>query len=219
MLSYTKATLKAKLLLWNRNSAPEYETELDEIIRSGELDLMRALDLDPLVGENDTTTSASSGEVFKPDNLLHETELWVTVASVRTPLPKRSRAWVKMMGSTPGTPLYYCELDTDRWTVGPPAADAYLIDVTGQYAPDSIVDGADSNTTWFSTVVPELLYLSCSIQANDFLKFWERKQLLLTEFAAKVAIYRGETPNNDNTQGGDSVGDRKPANPVKAPGQ
>jgi hypothetical protein len=218
MLSYTKATLKAALTSWNRNSAPEFETELDDIIMRGELDLVRAIDYDPLIGDNDTSTAASAAEVFKPSTLLHETELWVTVDGVRTPLLKRSRAWVKMCSQTPGTPKYYCELDTERWEVGPPALDAYLITVTGQYAPDSITDGDDDTTTYFSTKMPELLYLACAIQACEFLKFWGHKQALLQEFGAKVAILRGETPNQELTQGGDNVGDRITQNPMKPPG-
>lgn len=219
MLSYTKASLKASLLAWNRNSAPEFEDNLDEIIRKGELELMRAIDFDPLITENDTSTSASAAEVFKPDNLLHETELWITVGSTRTPLLKRSRAWVKSVSQTAGTPKYYCELDETRWNVGPPAAGVYLIEVTGQYAPDSLADGDDDGTSYFSTVMPDLLYLACSIAATTFLKAWNQKTALVAEFTAKVAVLRGETPNQEYTQGGDLLGERQQANPVKGPGQ
>lgn len=218
MLSYTKATLKAALTAWNRNSAPEFEAELDDIIQRGELDLMRAIDFDPLIGENDTSTAALSAEVFKPSTLLHETECWITVSGTRTPLLKRSRAWVKMCSQTPGTPQYYCERDEERWEVGPPALDAYLITVTGQYAPDSITDGGDDNTTYFSTKLPELLYLACAIQACEFLKFWGHKDALLAEFNMKVAIFRGETPNQELTQAGDTLGNRQQSNPAKPPG-
>lgn len=218
MLSYTKATLKAALTAWNRNSAPEFDDELDDIIKRGELSLMRAIDFDPEISENDTATAQLSGEVFKPEDLLHETELWITVDGVQTPLLKRSRAWVRHMGTTPGTPKYYCELDETRWTVGPPALDQYLIDVTGQYAPESITDGSDDNTTYFSTKMPDLLYVACAIEACEFLKAWTHKQALLDEFATKIAIFRGETPNQENTQGGDAVGNRQQQNPVKPPG-
>lgn len=218
MLSYTKASLKAALTSWNRNSAPEFEDELDDIIQRGELALFRALDFDPLVSENDTSTSASAAEVFKPSTLIAETECWITVDGVRSPLLKRSRAWVKMCSQTAGTPLYYCELDTERWEVGPPAADAYLITVTGQYAPGSIVDGDDDGTSYFSTTMPDLLYIACAIEACEFLKFWNHKQALLQEFGGKVAIFRGETPQQELTQAGDTLGDRQQVNPAKTPG-
>lgn len=218
MLSYTKATLKEKLQSWNLNSAPEFVDELDEIIQRGELALMRAIDFDPLISENDTTTETATGEVFKPDNLLHETELWITVSGVRTPLLKRSRAWIKMCSQTAGTPKYYCELDTARWEVGPPALTLYLISVVGQYAPESIVDGDDDGTSYFSTVMPDLLYHACAIEATAFLKFWDRHDSLTQEFNTMVAIFRGETPNQENTQGGDSVAGRQQQNPAKPPG-
>lgn len=218
MLSYTKASLKAALTAWNRNSAPEFEAELDDIIKRGELALFRALDFDPLVTENDTSTAALAAEVFKPETLIAETECWITVSGERTPLLKRSRAWVKMCSQTPGTPLYYCELDEDRWEVGPPAAGAYLITVTGNYTPDSITDGNDDNTTYFSTKVPDLLYIACAIEACEFLKYWAHKDALLQEFGVKVAIFRGETPNQELTQAGDTLRERQQSNPVKPPG-
>lgn len=218
MLSYTKASLKAALTSWNRNSAPEFATELDDIIKRGELSLFRALDFDPLVTDNDTSTAANAAEVFKPENLINETECWITVSGTRTMLLKRSRAWVKLCSQTAGTPLYYCELDTERWEVGPPAADAYLITVTGNYTPDSITDGDDDNTTYFSTKVPDLLYIACAIEACEFLKFWGHKEALLQEFATKVAVFRGEAPNQELTQAGDQLGDRQQSNPVKMPG-
>lgn len=218
MLSYTKAGLKAAITSWNRNSAPQFEAELDDIIKRGELALMRAIDFDPIRGENDTSTAALSGEVFKPSTLLTEDECWITADGERTALKKRSRAWIKMLSQTPGVPQYYCELDTERWEVGPPADDAYLITVVGQYAPDSITDGDDTNTTYFSTKMPELLYVACAIEACEFLKFWDHKSALLQEFGAKVAIFRGETPQQEATQGAEVLGNRQQANPVKAPG-
>jgi hypothetical protein len=219
MLSYTKASLKAALTSWNRNSAPEFVTELDDIIKRGELALMRAIDYDPEISQNDTATAANTSEVFKPEELLHETELWITVSGARTPLLKRSRAWVKMHSQTVGTPLYFCELDETRWEVGPPALDAYLIEVVGQYAPESITDGDDGTTSYFSTKMPDLLYIACAIEACEFLKFWTHKAALLEEFGGKVAVFRGETPNETYTQAGDQLGNRQEANPVKGPGQ
>lgn len=218
MLSYTKATLKAALTSWNRNSAPEFEAELDDIIKRGELSLMRAIDFDPMISENDTATAASASEVFKPLNLISENECWITVGAVRSPLLKRSRAWIKMCSQTAGTPLYYCELDTERWEVGPPAAAAYLINVVGQYAPPSITDGDDDSTSYFSTTMPDLLYIACAIEACEFLKFWSHKDSLLQEFGGKVAIFRGETPQQELTTAGDTLGERQQLNPAKPPG-
>ncbi len=218
MLVYTQDTLKAALTLWNRNSAPEFVTTLPEIIQRGELALSRAIDFDPEHSDNDTTTTASATEVFKPADLLNEDSLWITVAGARTPLVKRSRDFCKYITRTPGTPQYYCEMDETRWEVAPPALDAYLITVTGGYELSSIMDGDGTTTTYFSTKLPDLLYLACSIEATGFIKFWERQDRLIAEFSAKVATFRGETPNNDHPQGADQVGDRQQSNPVKGPG-
>lgn len=218
MLSYTQDTLKAALMLWNRNSAPEFEATLGEIIQKGELALMRAIDFDPVLSENDTTTTASATEVFKPGSLLDEKSIWVTVAGVRTAVLKRSRDFIKYITRTPGTPRYYAELDETRWEVAPPALDAYLLTVTGQYAPPSIMDGDGTTTSYFSTVIPDLLYIACAIEACDFLKFWDRKSNLIQDFVAKVSVFKGETSNQEATDGGDSLANRQQSNPVKGPG-
>jgi hypothetical protein len=218
MLSYTKGTLKEALMLWNRNSAPQFEAELDHIIRRGELALFRAIDSAPMLDQNDTSTAALSEEVFKPSNLLRETALWVTVDGTRYPLLKRSPSWIKYVSTTPGRPRYYAERDTERWHVAPPAADAYLIEVDGEYAFESITDGNDDSTSYFSTTMPDLLYTACAIEACEFLKFWDHKDKLLLEFGAKVAIFRGDNANMEKTDAEDRLGGRDQSNPVKAPG-
>lgn len=218
MLSYTKATLKAALLSWNRNSDPEFEGELDDIIKRGELNLMRALDLAPMLSSNDTTTAATTTEVFKPLNLLRETAVWIWVDDVRVPLLKRNPSFLKFQTQTDGVPEFYAEKDTTRWDVSPPADDAYLIEVDGEYAPESLVDGNDDETSYFSTTFPDLLYVACAIEATEFLKFWTHKDALLAEFTTKVAMLRGDNANMEKTDAEDIVSDRQQQNPVKAPG-
>lgn len=218
MLSYTKATLKEKLQSWNLASAPEFVAELDDIIKRGELSLFRAIDYAPLLSSQDTATAASTSEMFKPDTLIKETALWVTVSGVRTALVKRSPSFIKYITQTPGTPKYYAERDLTRWDVAPPSLAAYLVNVDGEYAPESIVDGDDTGTTYFSTKMPDLLYIACAIEATEFLKFWTHKAALLEEFGAKVAIFRGDTPNMQKTDVEDQLGNRDQSNPVKSPG-
>lgn len=216
---YTHATLKASLLSWNENADPEFESHLDEIIQRGEASLMRALDLGLTNESNDTATTASAAEVFKPLNLIAEKEVWVTVGSTTTPLLRRSPAWVRMLGSTPGTPKYYCDLDANRWNVGPPADGQYVIDVVGEYSTfPSITDGSDNQTSWFGDNVPDLLHVACSIEACEYLKFWAHKDRLLQEFGAKVAIFRGDTPNLKRADPEDKLGDRSSQNLTTPPG-
>lgn len=218
MLSFTQDSLIAALTLWNRGSSPQYVGELPAIIQRAELALMRALDLDSQHGDNDTTTTPSATEVFKPDELINEDALWVTVDGIRTALVKRSRDWCKYVTRTPGTPLFYCELDETRWEVAPPALAAYLVEVTGTYFPASIMDGDGTTVTWSSTNVPDLLFLACMIESTSFLKFMDRNAALVAEFTAKVAVFRGESPNNDHPQGADDVSSRQDNNPAKGPG-
>lgn len=218
MLQYTKGTLKAALTLWNRNSAPQFVAELDHIVQRAEIDLFRALNLAPMLATFTTSTADASSEVFKPPNMLVERALWVTVGSARTPVMKRDPAWIKLYSQTPGTPLYYAEKDTTRWDVAPPALDQYLVEVDGEYAFESLIDGNDNGTSFFSTTYPVELYLACAIQACEFLKFWDHKAQLQVEFGAKVAILRGDNAKAEKTDGEDNVTQRTQQKPVKAPG-
>lgn len=219
MLQYTKGTLKAALTAWNRNSAPQFVTELDHIIKRGEIGLFRSLNLAPMLSSNDTATGTASSEVFKPSNLLRERALWVTVAGVRTPVYKRDPSWIKFYSTTPGTPQYYAEKDTTRWDVAPPALVPYLITVDGEYAFESIIDGAnDDSTSYFSLTYPVELYLACCIEACEFLKFWEHKAQLVQEYGAKIAILRGDNAKNEKTEGEDQVAERVTVKPIKLPG-
>lgn len=213
MLAYTKATLKAAIENWNVNSDPDFVTTLDEIIQKGEVRLAKKLDLDNLDTVNDTTTAALSAQAFKPLNLINERLVLMSVAGKNTTILKRSRAWVERYNEdgTTGAPRFYSEWDEDSWEFAPvPDAD-YLVTVHGNYTFASIVDGDDNNQTWFSTRVPDLLYLACSIEANEYLKFWAKRDTNLGDFETQSAALIGIAKNlqrsdiEDITQGGVSL--------------
>jgi hypothetical protein len=206
MFQYTKATLKENLQLWvegNGDDADDaFVDALDEIIQRGELRLSRDLDLDNLDSVLTTTTAGTVPEVFKPDNLITERLLEISIAGRKYPMHKRHRAWIENMNRD-GTELstaapftiYYGEYDEERWFVGPIPNAAYLIYVHGVFRPASIVDGNDDNTTWFSTRVPDLLQLACAVEAASQLKNWVRKADAENEYTAKLDDVRGITEN------------------------
>jgi hypothetical protein len=230
MFQYTKATLKDHLQLWVEGNGDDADdtfiAALDEIIQRGELRLSRDLDLDNLDSVLTTTTAGTVPEVFKPDNLVTERFMEVSIANVTYPLSKRHRAWVAGMNragaeldptAIPGE-LYYAELDEERWTFAPIPDDAYLIYVHGIYRPASITDGNDDNTTWFSTRVPDLLATACAIEAAEMLKNWARKAVAEAEYTAKLDDVRGITENLQRADIESIVGGRQVARvPTIAP--
>ncbi|HEY9464282.1 MAG TPA: hypothetical protein VIR54_14420 [Vicinamibacterales bacterium] len=207
MFQYTKATLKDNLKLWVEGNGDDADDNfidsLDEIIQRAELRLSRDLDLDNLDSVFDTTTAASASEVFKPDNLITERLLEISIAGVTHAMHKRHRAWTGAVNragteldtANPLFKVYYSELDETRWTVAPIPDDAYLITVHGVFRPASIVDGNDDTTTWFSTRVPDLLQLASAIEAAAMLKNWARKAAAEAEYTAKLDDVRGITEN------------------------
>lgn len=221
MLTYTKATLKSSLQDWNVNADPNFVAALDEIIRKGELRLMKLLDLECFDAIGTTTTTASSDEVFKPDNLIVDRLLMIDTGSgAIRPVQFRSRAWVAMnnQDAETGVPKYYAEMDETRWNVAPLADTARMIYVHGLYRPASIVDGADANETWFSTRVPELLFLACSIEANEYLKHWARKSANESDLAEQAQQWLGIAARLQRTDVEDLLGDRMNLNKPNAQG-
>lgn len=206
MFQYTKGTLKDSLKLWvegNGDDADDdFVTALDEIIQRGELRLSRDLDLDSLDSVLTTTTAGTVPEVFKPDNMLTERLLQISVAGRTYAMHKRHRAWIEAMNRDAEEldpaerfTIYYAEYDEDRWFLAPIPDDAYLITVHGIFRPASITDGNDDTTTWFSTRVPDLLHAACSIEAAEMLKNWARKAAQEAEYNAKLDDVRGITEN------------------------
>jgi hypothetical protein len=178
MLQYTQTTIQSSLKIWNVNADPDFNTNLPEIIRRGELRLARFLDLDNLdTMDTSVSTAASTETVAKPSTLIAERLVEVTVAGVKTFVKKRSRAWVdnyNKAGGT-GTPVYYAERNETTWALAPIPAGVYVMTVHGQFTFASIMDGSSSATTWFSTQVPDLFFYACSIEACEFLKAWTKK--------------------------------------------
>lgn len=201
MLQYTKATLKASLALWvegNGLSADEDFTDsLDEIIQRGEVRAMRDLDLSLFDYVSDTITTSLSGEVFKPESLITEALLVVSVDGVKTQLTKKNRAFVDAMltQDATGTPRYYCERTEDTWLFAPIPPASYAVYVHGQYRAYSIVDGSDDNTTWLSTRLPDILWAACAIEAAHELKNWARKSIEEADYNSKLDNARAMTTN------------------------
>lgn len=221
MFQYTKATLKSALQDWNTSSNAEFVAALDEIIQRGELRLARLLDLDNLDSVLTTTTSDTVPEVWKPENLVTERVMVMSVTGVKRFLHKRSRAFIEAVNiaDAEGPPVYYGEYDEQRWFVAPIPDGDYLIYVHGVYRPASIVDGSDGSTTWFSTRVPDLLFLACSIEANEYLKFWAHKAANEAELASKLDDFRGIAANLTRADVEDLVGARQASNQPTTPPQ
>lgn len=199
MLQYTKASLKSHIVFWIEGNGVDADEEfvaaLDEIIQQGERQVMTDLDLDALDSVQQTTTSGTAAEVFKPENLVSERVVIITIAGVKRTLDKRHRAFVELMNAEGilGAPAYFAEFDESRWFVAPVADADYLIDVHGIYRPVSITDGNDSNTTWLSTRYPELLSAACDLFACRNLKFWGRAAAAEAEYAQKLKGLKGQS--------------------------
>lgn len=197
MLSYTKGTLKTALTIWNVNSDPDFVATLDEIIRRGEVRLTKELDLDAVYSVNDTFTTTLSALAFKPLNMINERLVLMSIAGKNATILKRSRSWVERYNedSLAGSPKFYCEYDEDRWAFAPIPDASYIVTVHGNYTFASIVDGDDNTQTWFSTRAPDLLYIACSIEANDFLKAWAKRDLNLADLESQSTTFMGVAEN------------------------
>lgn len=211
---YTKATLKEKLQSWNTNADSAFVGELDDVIMRGEFRLERLLDLEQFDSVVATATIASNPNVVKPDNLVVDRYLVIDTGAGKQPIQRRSRAWVTMYNTDDeeGVPKYYSDLNEENWFVAAIPDDAYDIDVHGLFRPVSLIDGGDDDTTWLSTRLPDLLYLACSIEANEFLKFWAHKAANEAELADKAEQFLGIAAGLQRSDVEDLVGSRQNAN-------
>jgi hypothetical protein len=217
MLSYTQASIKASLQTFNVNSDPDFVTNLPEIIRKGEMRLARYLDLDNL-DTMDTSVSTANGvaTVTKPTTLTFERLVEVTVAGKTTYLKKRSRAWVDFYANTAanGTPIYYAERNETTWALAPIPAGVYGLTIHGAFDFVSIMDGSGTATTWFSTQVPELFYLACSIEACEYLKAWAKKAQNEADFNRLAAEFVATAKQLQRADIEDIIGMRQNQNPT-----
>lgn len=189
---YTKGTLQAALQSFLEDDSTEFVAAIPDIIRLGEARLAKRLDLDSLDSVGNAATAGDSAEVVKPDNLIVDRLIIVDLGDRKQAVHRRSRGWVELYnvdGET-GEPKFYSDLDEERWMVGPIPAQVWNLLVHGLYRPVSIIDGADDDaTTWFSTRVPELLLMACSIEALEFLKFWSKKNAQETAFEEQAQLF------------------------------
>lgn len=215
MLSYTQTTIQSSLQTFNVNSDPAFVANLPEIIRKGELRLARYLDLDNL-DAMDTSASTAIGvvTVTKPVTLTDERLVEVTVGGVTTYVKKRSRAWVDNYNKAGGlgTPVYYAERSETTWAMAPIPAGVYGVTIHGNFTFASIMDGAAGSTTWFSTQVPDLFYLACSIEACEYLKAWAKKAQNEADFMVLGEQFTGTARNLQRSDIEDIIGDRQNKN-------
>ena len=215
MLSYTKASLKLHLQTWVEGNGIDaddaFVAGLDEIIGLAEIECFRDLDLDNLNSVNTATTAGTVPEVFRPENLIVEDLLVISIDGVKSQLHKRTRAFVEAMNrsDTQGSPKYYAEFDENRWFTAPIADDAYLIFVHGHYTPASIVDGDDSNTTWLSTRLPDVFVAACESKAAQLLKNWNLKAVADDEYKRLLADARGVVAKLRTTDIEDMIQNRR----------
>lgn len=211
---YTKATLKSALQSFNEDDSTEFVAALDDIIRLGEARLAKRLDLDALDSTATVMTAANSPEVTKPSNLIVDRLIIVDTTEVKLAVHRRSRGWVELYNTDDeqGVPRYYSDLDEERWMIAPRAAQELELTVHGLYRPESIIDEDDGGTTWFSTRVPELLLLACSIDALEFLKSWGKKAAQEADFEAQAASWLKIAAPLQRSDIEDIVGNRQNTN-------
>lgn len=211
---YTQTTLQDALKSFLDDRSPEFIAALPDIIRLGEARLAKRLDLDSLDSTDTVQTAASSAEVVKPANLVVDRLIIVNLGDRKQSVHRRSRAWVELFNvdGELGEPKYYCELDEERWLIGPLASQIWTLTVHGYYRPVSIMGGAPDGTTWFSERVPELLLLACSIDALEFLKFWSKKAAQEADFEAQAASWLKMAAPLQRSDVEDILGNRMNAN-------
>lgn len=174
MQGFTYEQLTDALQSWPRKASPQYLLDLDRIIQLAELRLIKELNIELFDSVESATVTAASRVVPKPAGLISTRTLFLYTAGVYTELKRRTldycRAYAPTVATT-GTPQFWAELNDEEWYVVPtPSANA-TVEAHGPYRPESIVDVSN---TWLGDNCGELLFSSCLMEAENWLKSDDR---------------------------------------------
>lgn len=169
--STTYASLLADLIEKTEERSDEFMANLDGIIADGEIRCLRALDLECFQEEISVGNLViGTREKARPASVVHAKDLFITVASSRLPLDKRTWGYAQLyapVAATTGTPVIYVEKDDGDWYFVPTPDATYAITAYGIARPTGL--GPTTSTTWLSTYCGDLLLLACLIEAEEFL--------------------------------------------------
>lgn len=176
MQGFTYIELTEALQAWPVDSSPEYVDDLDRIIELGELRLIKDLNIE-LFDTVDTTVVVTAGSVFltKPTGLLSTRSLRLITAGTRSRLTLRSRDWLENYSpnhtTSTGTPKYFTDYSDTQWQIAPVPLVNATVEAMFVKRPASIVT---SDTTWLGNNCGELLFASCLMEAEHYLKADDR---------------------------------------------
>lgn len=171
--TFTYVQLTTALTEWVEERSSEYLSNLDRIIKRGELKLLRDLDLSIFDLETDKNTSNGSEELDKPDNIVVARTLSYDPGggATRAFLRERSLDFVRDYGGS-GNPLYYAEKSATKYALAPVPTSTIAIKILHIVRPASLV--TDTNGTILSLRFADALFYACILSAEEFLQNDER---------------------------------------------
>lgn len=165
----------------------DFDGNVDTLIRLGEDDLLKALDLEIFKATDPVSFVNGVATVTKPTGYLKADNFYYTSAGARAFLEERTVDYLidywPAAATVTNTPKFYAELnETQLLVAGTPGAGIAGANGTMRHLkrPASIVD---TPTTWLGTNVGDLLMHACMVAAEKFGMNDERIQMWRGEYA------------------------------------
>jgi hypothetical protein len=176
-VSYTYDQIVEKMQTFPESASAEYIADIPALIGSGELRLVRELNLE-IFDFTDSGLLVADGDntITKPDDIVTHRDFQIQIASgVWEPLEYRANAYVRALGAdetATARPRYIADHDEFEWIVAPYADDDYTVRCRYVRRPEGLSDG--TQTTWLSTYCGDLLLAASLMEAEHWLKADDR---------------------------------------------
>ncbi len=190
--SYTYSQLTSALQDMMEDNSAEFAAYEDQIIRLGESRLIRDLDLDLFNTVVGGTFTATVNTLAKPSDLIDTNSLTYLNAGNRVPLEQRSYDYIMdySNGAANGPPLYFAELDSSNFILGPTPDSNYTYSLQYTLRPQSIT--VTQTNSWMGDHVGDALFYACLIATEQFLKADERIEMWKTTYKEIVGAAKFE---------------------------
>ncbi len=208
MFTITYNQLLALTQNYTINNSPEFLAAFPSMVNLAEVRIIRDLDLAIF----DTTISgvlvSGNSALAKPEDLIVQQDLFITINNQRTYLQLRSKGWIQDYWrdlTQTATPQYFAEDTQTAWLLGPTPDSPYpyTLNYTQRPEPMSITN----QTTWIGNTVPECLMYAVYTGAMGYVRedvtndqgqtqLWERSYMSeMAKARMELSMMRGARDN------------------------
>lgn len=190
------------------NNSAEFLAAFPSIVNLAEVRIIRDLDLAIFDTTITGTLVIGDSALPKPDDLIVEQDVFISVNGQRTYLQMRSKGWIQDYWRDPNQtaqPQYFAEDTQTAWLLGPTPDSTYSY--TLNYTQRPIPMSVSNQSTWIGNTVPECLMYAVYSGAMGYVRedvtndqgqtqLWEKSYINeMTKARVELLMMRGARDN------------------------